>query len=91
VLSLEKAPGRAHSSLPVLPAAQEKDGDKLLSRGCGDGAGGDGFRLKEGRFRLDGRQKFFLLGVVNPWPGLPRGGRCRVPGHVPGQAGRGSG
>ncbi|KFZ59871.1 hypothetical protein N321_01618, partial [Antrostomus carolinensis] len=32
----------------------------------------DGFKLKEGRFRLERRKKFFTLWVVKPWPRLPR-------------------
>jgi len=32
---------------------------------------GDGFELKEGRFRLVIRKKFFTLRVVTPGPGCP--------------------
>jgi len=55
-----------------LKGASKEDGDRLFRRACSDRARGNGFKLKEGRFRLDIRKKFFTVRVVKPWPRLPR-------------------
>ena len=49
------------------------------------------FKVKEGRFRLDTRKKFFTMKVLNHWKRFSRrGSRCPIPGNIQGQVGRGS-
>jgi len=36
-----------------LKGAYKKDGDRLFNRACSNRTRGNGFKLKEGRFRLD--------------------------------------
>jgi len=74
LFSLEKRRLRGHliAAFQCLKEAYKKAREGLLTRACSDGTRGDGFKLKEGRFRLDIRKKFFPVRVVSPWPRLPR-------------------
>ena len=42
-----------------------------MSRICGDRTRGNGFKLKEGRFRLDIRKKYFTMKMMRHWNRLP--------------------
>ena len=63
--------GDLRAAFQYLNQAYKKDRDKLISRACCDRTRGYGFNLKEGRFRLDIRKKFFTVRVVKHWNRLP--------------------
>ena len=60
------------AAFQFLKGAYRKDGEKLFSRASCDRTRCSGFKLKEGRHRLDIRKKFLTLRVVKHWHRLPR-------------------
>jgi len=69
----EKALRRLESSILVSKGGCKKEEDRVFSRACGDRTRGNGFKVRDGRFRLDIRKKSFTVKVVTHWHRLPRG------------------
>jgi len=74
-----------------LKGAYKHEGKRLFMRLESDRTRGNGSKLREGRFGLDIRRKFFTRRVVTHWTGCPRRCGCPIPGGIQGQAGCGSG
>ena len=75
-MSLEKRRlwGDLIAAFQHLKGAYRKDGENLFSKPCCDRTRSNGFKLREGRFRLDikKKKKFFTIKVVKHWNRLPR-------------------
>jgi len=60
------------AGLQYLKWAYRKDGEGLFTRVCSDRTRGNGFKMQEGRFKLNIRKKFLTMRVVRHWNMFPR-------------------
>jgi len=59
------------AAFQYLKGAYKKDEERLSTKACSDRTEDNSSKLKEGRFRLDIRRKYFMKTVVRHWNRLP--------------------
>lgn len=64
--------GDLSAAFQDFSAAYRKDGDRLCNRASSGRTRGNGFKLREARFRLDTRKTFLTMRVAKHWKPLPR-------------------
>jgi len=78
LFSLEKTSlhGLRIIAFQYLKRSYRREEDRLFSRVCYDRTKENGFKLKVERFRLDTRNKFFMIRIVKCWKVSQRGDGC---------------
>jgi len=85
LFSLEKRRlwGDNIATFQYLKGAYKQEGNLFFIWSDSDRTRGNGFKLKEGTSRLDGRKKLFNWRVMRHWNRLPkRSSVCPIPGGV---------
>jgi len=71
-LEKRRLQGDLIAAFQYLRGACRKDGENIFSRACCSTTKSNGFKLREGSFRLHIRKKFFIVRVVGHWNRLLR-------------------